>query len=93
MNFDYPKVVIDRVAERSRLENFADSRLPKFTLAEKMRIKGTYDYIGLNHYTTEYCRAKEDPDTVTPDIKIDAGGEKFRDSNWEGCAASWIKVR
>lgn len=28
------------------------SRLPEFTESEKQRIKGTYDYFGLNHYTT-----------------------------------------
>jgi len=27
-------------------------RLPEFTESEKQRIKGTYDYFGLNHYTT-----------------------------------------
>lgn len=26
--------------------------LPEFTESEKQRIKGTYDYFGLNHYTT-----------------------------------------
>jgi hypothetical protein len=32
----------------------AGSRLPKFTDAEKTLIKGTYDYLGLNHYSTHY---------------------------------------
>jgi beta-glucosidase/6-phospho-beta-glucosidase/beta-galactosidase len=85
-------VVIDRVAERSKLENLPESRLPKFTLAEKMRIKGTYDFLGINHYITTYTRAVDDLPVNRPSIDIDAGGERFSDPSWEGCGAGWIKV-
>jgi hypothetical protein len=92
MGFDYPRVVIDRVANRSKLENLSGSRLPKFTFAEKLRIKGTYDFLGINHYITMYTRAAADPPVIRPNLDVDAGGERFRDPSWEGCGAAWIKV-
>lgn len=40
----YPKTMQDIVGDR----------LPKFTLTEMELIKGSFDYLGLNHYTTYY---------------------------------------
>lgn len=31
-------------------------RLPKFTEDEKMLLKGSYDFLGLNHYTSRYVK-------------------------------------
>lgn len=92
LNFDWPKILIDRVAERSRLENFTESRLPQFTMSEKLKIRGTYDFLGLNHYITVYSKTGKEPQVTTPSVKTDAGGEISRDPKWEGCAADWIKV-
>ena len=33
------------------------SRLPKFTKAESTLLKGSLDFVGINHYTTWYARA------------------------------------
>jgi beta-glucosidase/6-phospho-beta-glucosidase/beta-galactosidase len=49
---NYPQVMIDRIGERSEKEGFNKSRLPEFTSQEIEDIKGTYDFIGLNHYST-----------------------------------------
>ncbi|CAG9856285.1 unnamed protein product [Phyllotreta striolata] len=51
-NGDWPKVVKDRIAERSYKEGYTKSRLPQFTPKEIEFIKGTYDYLGINHYST-----------------------------------------
>nr|DBA19707.1 TPA: hypothetical protein GDO54_015494 [Pyxicephalus adspersus] len=51
-NGDYNEIMKSRVRERSLAQGLAKSRLPEFTEEEKMRIKGTYDYFGFNHYTT-----------------------------------------
>ncbi|XP_073129735.1 beta-glucosidase 6-like [Henckelia pumila] len=42
---DYPSSMRTRVA----------SRLPKFTDAESKHLKGSFDFIGINHYTTWYA--------------------------------------
>jgi beta-glucosidase len=38
------------------MKKAAGSRLPNFSEAEKAMVKGSYDYIGLNHYTSSYIR-------------------------------------
>ncbi|KAH7848441.1 hypothetical protein Vadar_002749 [Vaccinium darrowii] len=42
---DYPSSMIDRVG----------SRLPRFTKAESALLKGSLDFVGINHYTTFYA--------------------------------------
>lgn len=42
---DYPK---------SMRENLGD-RLPKFTAEQSALLKGSYDWIGFNHYSTQYA--------------------------------------
>lgn len=32
------------------------SRLPKFSPAESRAVKGSFDFIGINHYTTWYAK-------------------------------------
>jgi len=55
-------------------ELVTDGRLPTFTQEESEMVKGSYDYIGLNHYTSGYI--KDDPDGK--------GGEWFTDSKTQG---------
>jgi beta-glucosidase/6-phospho-beta-glucosidase/beta-galactosidase len=92
INFDYPQIVKDRVAQRSALEGFPESRLPQFTLDEKLRIKGTYDYLGLNHYSTWYVRASEEEEIGRPSYAADTGTYRYQNPDWEGSGAEWNKV-
>lgn len=43
---DYPNSM------RSRVGN----RLPKFSQAQSLAVKGSFDFIGINHYTTWYAK-------------------------------------
>lgn len=43
---DYPSSMKERVG----------NRLPRFTNAESALVKGSYDFVGINHYTTFYAR-------------------------------------
>ena len=36
-----------------------DGRLPTFTSEEVAMLKGSYDFIGLNHYTSKYAIATD----------------------------------
>ncbi|KAB0804172.1 hypothetical protein PPYR_01142 [Photinus pyralis] len=49
---DYPNLVKQIVAKRSKEEGFPESRLPRLTAEEIGFIKGTSDFFGLNHYAT-----------------------------------------
>ncbi|XP_018320185.1 myrosinase 1-like [Agrilus planipennis] len=49
---DYPEVVKEYIATQSSLEGYKRSRLPQFTPDEINYIKGTSDFMGLNHYNT-----------------------------------------
>lgn len=53
---DYPDIVKER----------AQTRIPAFTKFESEQVKGSLDFIGLNHYTTTYIQ--DDPN-VNKDIK------------------------
>ncbi|XP_020245593.1 beta-glucosidase 24-like [Asparagus officinalis] len=45
---DYPKTMKDILGDR----------LPRFTEEEKKAIKGSYDYFGINYYTSSYAKDK-----------------------------------
>ncbi|XP_015118432.1 myrosinase 1 [Diachasma alloeum] len=49
-NGDYPEVMKRRIAENSKAEGLTHSRLPEFSPQWIDYIKGTFDYLGLNHY-------------------------------------------
>ena len=39
----------------SIMRSIVNDRLPKFTRIESMMIKGSYDFVGLNYYSTSYA--------------------------------------
>ena len=45
-NGTYPQIMIDTVR----------NRLPSFTPEESKLVKGSYDFIGLNYYVTQYVQ-------------------------------------
>ncbi|KAJ6947882.1 linamarase family protein 1 [Populus alba x Populus x berolinensis] len=45
-NGDYPR----------NMHDFVGGRLPKFTAEESKMLKGSYDFIGINYYTTYYAQ-------------------------------------
>ena len=86
-----------------------DGRLPKFTDEEVLMVKGSYDYIGFNHYTTAYVMnsnkaggdwSTDDQTSMTP---VNASGHRIgphAESAWlnvypEGIrgALNWINDR
>jgi beta-glucosidase len=56
------------------------NRLPSFTPEQVALVKGSFDYIGLNHYTSSYTRATDKPgndwftDTHNEQLKTNASG-------------------
>lgn len=81
------------VAERSLKEGFTESRLPEFTQSEIQYIKGTYDFFGLNHYSTKYATPQEY--TIKPEEPhwtYDTNAYMWFDDAWEYTGSIWCRV-
>ncbi|KAJ8936644.1 hypothetical protein NQ314_012260, partial [Rhamnusium bicolor] len=89
---NFPPVVIDIVRNYSAIQGFPESRLPRFTLQEIIKIKGAYDFLGINHYTTRIARANNTIVDSNPTLGNDAGAEVFQHPSWETAASEWLKV-
>ena len=53
---DYPQIMKDIVGHR----------LPKFTDAQKAKLKNSADFVGLNYYTSVFSNHLEKPDPSKP---------------------------
>nr|WPM03618.1 glycoside hydrolase family 1 [Phyllotreta armoraciae] len=89
---DFPASVKRIVEKRSLAQGFAKSRLPEFSPEQKVFVKGTYDFLGLNYYTARYV--KPDPDTPVDGKGYDFDSEtvSFVDPSWEQGASFWLYV-
>ncbi|XP_044269424.1 myrosinase 1-like [Tribolium madens] len=89
---NYPQVMIDRIGERSKKQGFAKSRLPTFTQEEIDYIKGTYDFVALNTYSTNYTAWIEEADISDVSYNSDLNVRLFVDDSWEESASTWLRV-
>lgn len=87
---DYPPDLKERIADNSRAEGFHRSRLPNFTQQEISYIRGTWDFFGLNHYTTFWSR----PIVMQPaSLRVkDFGAEEIQDASCPTSNAYWLTV-
>uniref|UniRef100_A0A8C5TJ02 Lactase n=1 Tax=Malurus cyaneus samueli TaxID=2593467 RepID=A0A8C5TJ02_9PASS len=90
-NGDYSEVMKKRIRERSLAQGLSKSRLPEFTESEKQRIKGTFDYFGLNHYTTVLTYNLNYPKGVMS-YDSDRGVATVTDRSWLDSGSVWLKV-
>nr|XP_033803152.1 lactase-phlorizin hydrolase [Geotrypetes seraphini] len=90
-NGDYNEVMKTRIRERSLAQGLPKSRLPEFTESEKLRIKGTFDYFGFNHYTTILASKLNFPRGVQS-FDADRGVASVTDRSWLGSGSIWLKV-
>ncbi|XP_072400034.1 myrosinase 1-like [Diabrotica undecimpunctata] len=91
---DYPEIVKTRIAERSKLEGRAESRLPTFTPEEIKYINGTHDFFGLNVYTA-YLVADlgYDPPVENHPSKFqDEAVNAYQPAEWESGLNDLFKV-
>ncbi|XP_018570851.1 myrosinase 1-like [Anoplophora glabripennis] len=89
---NWPQVVIDRVAQRSELEGFSTSRLPAFTDEEIAYVKGTCDYLALNHYATNMVNATADAPIGNPSNGNDISVLTWKKPEWPVGAGDWFGV-
>ncbi|CAL1532660.1 unnamed protein product [Lymnaea stagnalis] len=88
---DYPAVVKQYVAEKSRLQGLSVSRLPEFTDDEKALNKGAYDFLGMNHYTSTLVANKPRPDSQ-PSYEQDQDIYTRADPCWPSSDVDWLKI-
>ncbi|KAI3749235.1 hypothetical protein L2E82_19842 [Cichorium intybus] len=72
VNGDYPEIV----------KKNAGSRIPSFTKLESEKMKGSFDFLGINHYTTLYVKdnpgsLEMDTRDVTADMALTYSGIEF----------------
>lgn len=78
---NYPQIMIDRIANRSYEEGFRRSRLPVFSSEEVNMIRGTADYLGLNHYSSSDAYYIDEPEIGEPSYLNDLGTSTTPRSN------------
>lgn len=76
----------------STREGFPKSRLPEFTPQEIELIRGSSDFLGLNHYSSGICRFIPDGFIQGPSHYADGGVLCYPSPDWEGSASSWLNV-
>ncbi|KAK7499139.1 hypothetical protein BaRGS_00009686, partial [Batillaria attramentaria] len=86
VNGDYPQVMKDLVSNASQPGN---SRLPVFTQQEKDRIVHTFDFFGLNHYTTNLVTRAYNTD---PSYFNDRRVAESKHPSWITSGSSWLRV-
>ncbi|XP_050305713.1 myrosinase 1-like [Anthonomus grandis grandis] len=79
---NWPQIMIERIANRSKLEGLARSRLPEFSQQEIDYIKGTYDFFALNTYNVGQVRFLDEPDIGTPSYLADQSVTSVLDDNF-----------
>ncbi|CAH2096847.1 unnamed protein product [Euphydryas editha] len=87
----WPKEISEIVAKKSIEQGYKTSRLPEFTNEEKKFVQGTYDFFGVNHYSSYLVSANEHKvDHPVPSILADVDVGVYRPPAWMPSASTWL---
>ncbi|XP_043838541.1 lactase-like protein isoform X2 [Dromiciops gliroides] len=86
---DYPQAMKDYIGRKSTEQGLGVSRLPVFSIHEKNDIKGTFDFLGLGHFTTRYITEKNHPSRQGPSYQNDRDIAELVDPNWPDLGSNW----
>ncbi|CAH2231806.1 myrosinase 1-like [Pararge aegeria] len=87
---DFPSTVKDRVLQRSRDQGYMQSRLPVLSPEEIKLLKGSADFMGVNHYTTFLVKTTDKVHSI-PSIENDIGVEVSFRPEWKKSQSSWLR--
>ena len=79
----------EQIDRKSKAEGLPVSRLPQFSPEWQQKLKGSWDFLGLNHYTTNVVRHM---------IRTEGGWSADQDlrrmqpDDWPKAASQWIRV-
>ncbi|XP_076643750.1 myrosinase 1-like [Halictus rubicundus] len=88
---DYPEEMKSKVAAKSKQQGYARSRLPEFEPHWIEYIKGTSDFLAINHYTSRLVEPG-DANYFIPSHDNDQGVKYSSVPSWKTAASSWLKV-
>uniref|UniRef100_A0A667YGB0 Lactase n=1 Tax=Myripristis murdjan TaxID=586833 RepID=A0A667YGB0_9TELE len=86
---DYPALLKTQIEQKRNRCPFSEpARLPSFTAEEKQRIRGTADFLGLNHYTSRLV--KNSFGGCIPGPQGVGDFQAHVDPSWSSTASDWI---
>lgn len=89
---DYPPIMKEVIAAKSKAMGMKESRLPTFTEEEKSLIKGTHDFFGLNHYTTQLA-TPHTKETEQYRLHPDLDSFVFPNAQeWDKAGSEWLYI-
>ncbi|CAK1594687.1 unnamed protein product [Parnassius mnemosyne] len=89
-NGDFPSIVKKIVAEKSKQQGFSKSRLPVLSPEEIELLRGSADFLGVNHYTTDLVKASAKY-IHSPSFENDVGVEIVLDEKRNQSQPSWLR--
>ncbi|XP_063629940.1 myrosinase 1-like [Cydia splendana] len=91
---NYPQRLIHRVQAASTAQGLNSSRLRGFNQDQITYIKGSADFLGLNHYYTKYVYRNSSVIGMfeVPSMDDDAFADSYLDQSWPRSHAPWIRV-
>ncbi|CAG9784226.1 unnamed protein product [Diatraea saccharalis] len=89
---DFPPIMKEKIAAKSEAQGFYRSRLPEFTSEELELVRGSSDFLGLNHYTTNMIKVDDSVTYDVPSYWDDIGATRYQPEEWDGAASTWLKV-
>ncbi|KAJ9579864.1 hypothetical protein L9F63_004466 [Diploptera punctata] len=85
---DYPPLMKNWLREKCKKEGYKTSHLPEFTAEEVELIKGSCDFLGINHYTTFFVKSGLSGFTLCKDAEI----TMVQDESFKTAASMWLQV-
>lgn len=84
----------ERIAAKSAEQGYPRSRLPAFTPEEIEYVKGSSDFMGINHYITQIVYRNESVYGMydSPSYYDDQDVVQYQPTEWVGAASWWLKV-
>lgn len=82
--------MLDDVAENSKKEGRAWSRLISLSEHEREIIKNSADFLGLNYYTSRYVEEANPPQGKNPSPQYDSHIKTIVDPKWKRAKSTWL---
>nr|CAH0099623.1 unnamed protein product [Daphnia galeata] len=88
---DYPSIMKLKIGEKSAQQGFNQSRLPEFTAEQKLLVKSSADFLGINHYTS-LLTVNRPSDINDISYESDQDLYSYYDPSWYGSGSPWLKI-